>query len=65
MHVDDFLHAGDEIFEDDIIKKILMRFKAGKMEAKNFKYVGFEVDQNDIEIKISQDKYVCRIDHFT
>ena len=28
------------------------------METRNFKYVGFEIDQNDLEIKNNQNAYV-------
>ena len=58
LHVDDFLHAGNEQFEKAIMERVCKRFKAGKQEAKFFKYVGFEIAQNIEGVKINQDNYV-------
>ena len=62
IHVDDFLHGGDKEFDEEIMKKVMARFQVGKMEARKFKYVGFEVDQNNQEIQINQNKYVEEIE---
>ena len=44
-HVDDFLHAGNNLIER-LMKKLRERFSAGKVEEKTFKYIGFQVKQS-------------------
>ena len=44
-HVDDVLHAGNEEFDNQIIKKLKRRFQAGKLEETIFKYVGFNIQK--------------------
>ena len=57
-HIDDFLHAGDESFEHDILKPLGKRFLPGRFEEREFKYVGFNVVQDDRGITISMSEYV-------
>ena len=38
-----FLHAGDDVFET-LMKKLRGRFSAGKVEEKEFRYIGFKVE---------------------
>ena len=45
-HVDDFLHVGDEVF-DQMIEELRKRFSAGNVEEKLFKYLGFKVEQSE------------------
>ena len=44
-HVDDFLHAGTEIF-DALMTELRKRFIAGKIVEKSFQYIGFEITQD-------------------
>ena len=57
-HIDDFLHAGDESFEHDILQPLGKRFLPGRLEEREFKYVGFNVVQDDDGISISMTEYV-------
>ena len=57
-HVDDFLHAGNNRFETDIIKPLHQRFHAGRCEEETFNYVGFHLTQTSDGITISQNDYV-------
>ena len=59
-HVDDFLHAGDEYFEK-MMKTLRKRFVAGKIEEKNFKYIGFRITQDNDGIVLDQSEYVENI----
>ena len=56
-HVDDFLHAGDVVF-DEMIEELRQRFYAGKVEEKTFKYIGFKVEQSEKKIIIDHSEYV-------
>ena len=60
-HVDDFLHAGSDVFEKNVMGPLRERFIAGKVEKTNFRYVGFSVMQSTEGIKLSMDEYVENI----
>lgn len=53
-HVDDFLHAGDIQFENDVIAKLTRRFLAGKIEETSFIYIGFHLIQDERGITMTQ-----------
>ena len=57
-HIDDFLHAGDSVFETDVMQKLRCRFVAGKLLESDFSYVGFQVKQNSKGIMIDQTQYL-------
>lgn len=59
-HVDDFLHAGDEYFEKIMIN-LRKRFVAGKVEERDFNYIGFRIIQGTSAIVLDQSKYVENI----
>ena len=63
-HVDDFLHAGNEYFEEIMIS-LRKRFVAGKMEERNFDYIGFRIVQETGKILLDQSKYVDKIKNKT
>ena len=56
-HVDDFLHAGSELFDCMIMHKLTKRFVAGKLDTCNFKYIGFDVNQDESAITVDQTEY--------
>jgi len=56
-HVDDFLHAGNEQF-DAIMDKFRLRFCAGKIEERNFKYIGFQLIQDSSGIILDHSNYM-------
>jgi hypothetical protein len=56
-HIDDFLHVGNEEFESRVMIKLRNRFLAGKVEASNFRYVGFTVTQMNRCIVLDQNEY--------
>ena len=57
-HIDDFMHCGNKLFDDTVMKPLIARFVAGKQENTNFKYIGFEIKQNSNETTLDQGKYI-------
>ena len=57
-HIDDFLHAGTDLFRELVMKPLRTRFVAGRVEEGNFSYVGFKITQNDQGIVLDQSSYV-------
>lgn len=62
-HIDDFLHAGSETFDSDVMAKLRQRFVAGRLSCKQFSYVGFQISQNNEGIMLEQNNYVQNIPH--
>ncbi len=60
-HIDDFLHAGNEEFAKCVFS-LRARFKAGRLESQNFKYIGFNIVQKEESIIIDQSQYVQDIE---
>lgn len=63
-HVDDFLHAGDQFFER-LMNKLRVRFSAGKVEEKTFKYIGFGIQQLPSKIILDHSEYIDNIKNVT
>ena len=61
-HVDDFLHAGNQYFDELVMKNLRDRFLAGKLEEGIFKYVGFQIIQTSCGIVLDQGEYVDGLD---
>ena len=60
-HIDDLLHGGDQLFEDTVLKPLIGRFLAGRIQEKCFTYVGFQISQlEDFSITISLSDYVSK-----
>ena len=57
LHVDDFLHAGNEMFEQTVSEKLADVYTMGKVEEKKFTYVGFDINQTTEGITIDQSQY--------
>lgn len=62
-HIDDFLHAGNSVFDSEVMDKLRQRFVAGKLVESNFSYVGFRVQQDDYGITLDQSEYVEKLEH--
>lgn len=60
--MDDFLHAGDDIFEETIMNMLRQRFLAGKVEEGNFKYIGFQIKQSENGILLDHSAYMDKLD---
>ena len=61
-HVDDFLHAGTECFEEVVMSPLRRRFLAGKIESSEFRYVGFDIVQDEYGIIMDHSDYVSGVD---
>ena len=61
-HVDDFLFAGTESFQKEIIRKVVEKFSVGKHETENFTYTGFKLTQEKERIVLDQTDYVSKIE---
>ena len=57
-HIDDFLHAGSQIFYDNIMDPLCQRFKVGSHHSESFKYVGYQINQQSNGVRINQEKYI-------
>ena len=57
LHVDDFLHAGNKLFEKTVSEKLADVYTMGKVEEKKFTYVGFDIEQKEEGITIDQSHY--------
>ena len=65
-HVDDFIHAGDHLFEEVIMKPLVKRFLAGRCAAGKFRYIGLNIMQTENhEIYLDQDDYSVSIEEPT
>ena len=62
-HVDDFLHTGDDHFNENIMVKLYQRFTAGSREMTKFVYTGYQITQtSDSSIVLDQCDYANKID---
>ena len=57
-HVDDFIWAGTETFQQDIIPKIRAAFLIGKEGTNSFSYVGININHHGQYICLDQQNYV-------
>ena len=61
-HVDDFLHAGSDTFQKEVMDPLNSEFKVGKNEAGNFSYTGFVITQTPDCIVLDQGQYTDGIE---
>ena len=64
-HVDDFLHAGDESFQKEVVENLQQIFLMGKTEESKFKYVGMDIEQTEEGITLSQQEYADSLEPIT
>lgn len=62
LHVDDFLHAGSQTFNETVIKEIHKEFLVGKNEKSSFVYTGFAIKQQQHEVVLDQNSYIQGLD---
>ena len=56
--MDDFLHCGDELFYERVMKPLVKRFLVGRCSEKRFTYIGLHIMQDDYnEIYLDQTEY--------
>lgn len=57
IHVDDFIWAGSEVFESNVISPLRIKFQCGKELDISFKYIGLNIEQDDCQIYLQQHDY--------
>lgn len=67
VHVDDFVFAGTQLFQDKIKEHLLDGFEVKSEESSVFDYLGLEVSQDLIlhEISVGQEKYIQELKPIT
>ena len=60
-HVDDFMYAGTQDFQVNVINNLKQTFKISKENDENFTYVGIEVQQGKEGIYVSQSEYQSKL----
>ena len=61
VHVDDFLHVGDERFEKSVIQEIKDIFEISQLHDQYFNYLGLEITQSPRCISFSQFDYISKL----
>ena len=64
LHVDDFLAMGSTLFFNNVMKKIKLTFKFGKIEKNMFRFCGLDIKVTDSGITLSQNEYIVTL-HLT
>ena len=62
LYVDDFLHLGNEIFEEKVIQKIKSIYHIGKSEDGSFSYTGLNIQDTVEGIRIDQKQFIADLD---
>ena len=57
LNVDDAVIAGDRCFHEDIMEPMFVRFKFGKRQAGDFNCLGWNIEQKQGQIWVSQSDY--------
>ena len=62
VHVDDFLFAGNEKFQNAVIANLRQTFAIGKEESKQFKYLDLNLCYQEDKITIDQKEYIKNLE---
>ena len=62
VHVDDFLFAGNEKFQNTVIGNLRQTFAIGKEESKQFKYLGLNLCYQEDKITIDNKEYIKNLE---
>ena len=57
LHVDDFVFAGNQKFQTNVIKPLLDKYVISKHEQSSFKYIGIDINQSKSGIILDQKDY--------
>ena len=50
-----------QYFQEDVVSKIRVIFRAGKLERRNFSYVGLDIKQTDTAVSLCQTDYITKL----
>ena len=59
LHVDDFFHCGDKVFQNHVIQPLKNEYEISKEAERKFSYIGLEIKLNNDEIILNQDNYIA------
>ena len=62
LHVDDFIHCGNDFFNKKVLPSVMKEFTVGKSESHAFMYTGFMINQDEEGITLDQTAYVDGIE---
>ena len=57
VHVDDILVGGDHNFQQNVLNSVCSDFKLSTMKSKQFKYIGWDINQKHDHIEVDQIAY--------
>ena len=57
-HIDDFIHIGSPLFENQVVNNLTGNFVVGKQEKEKFSYVGYQIVQSNGGITVDQIDYI-------
>ena len=58
VHVDDILYAGNQTFEEKVVHALKDKISIGSKEVGTFKYIGVNVVQDEVSLKLHQNDYI-------
>ena len=61
-HIDDFMHCREDSFNEKVMDRSRQKFAAGKMEEREFRYVGFDIMQNPDRVILDQGQYLQKLE---
>ena len=61
-HVDDVLHAGDDVFETSVMKPLKETFQFGSEDQLEFRYVGMKIEQTSDAIVVDYVHYINNLE---
>ena len=62
LHVDDFLWAGDSVFENKVIMNLMKEFLISKQQTDTFIFLGLQIKQTPGKIVLDQTHYIENIE---
>ena len=63
-HVDDYIHCGTEEYRQNEIENLVKIFQMWKTESRSFTYAGYNINQDERGISISQNPYAAGLKTF-
>ena len=63
-HVDDFMHCGGDEFKHTVVGELFKTFVMGKTETREFRYIGFDIKQDEDGITVDQSSFAAGLEIF-
>ena len=62
VHVDDVLYAGEQVFQDQVIEKLLQKYVIGSVDSELFTFTGWTLEQDREGITLSQSHFLSQVE---